>query len=192
MKKLILIGGGGHCKSCIDVIEQENKYKIAGILDTSDKIGQKIFDYEIVGTDNDIEKYVKEGSHFLITLGQITSADLRKNLYNRIIDCGGTPATIISPDAYVSKHAEIGQGTIIMHKAVVNAGAKIGNNCIINTSALVEHDCVVENDCHVAVGAVLAGGVTVGKESFIGANSVVVQTVSLPQRSFVKAGSLVK
>jgi FlaA1/EpsC-like NDP-sugar epimerase len=33
MKKIILIGGGGHSKSCIDVIENENKYKIVGIVD---------------------------------------------------------------------------------------------------------------------------------------------------------------
>ena len=31
--KIILIGGGGHCKSVIDVIEEENKYIIAGIVD---------------------------------------------------------------------------------------------------------------------------------------------------------------
>ena len=33
MKKIIVLGGGGHCKSCIDVIENENKYKIIGIVD---------------------------------------------------------------------------------------------------------------------------------------------------------------
>jgi len=31
--KILLIGGGGHCKSCIDVIEQECKFQIAGIAD---------------------------------------------------------------------------------------------------------------------------------------------------------------
>ncbi len=30
------MGGGGHCKSCIDVIEQEGKYKIAGIVDAKE------------------------------------------------------------------------------------------------------------------------------------------------------------
>ena len=28
MKEIILIGGGGHCKSVIDVIEQEGKFQI--------------------------------------------------------------------------------------------------------------------------------------------------------------------
>ena len=33
MDKLLLIGAGGHCQSCIEVIEQNNKYLIAGIVD---------------------------------------------------------------------------------------------------------------------------------------------------------------
>ena len=33
MDELIIIGSGGHALSCIDVIERENKYKIAGIID---------------------------------------------------------------------------------------------------------------------------------------------------------------
>jgi len=32
MKSLLLIGGGGHCRSCIDFIEEEGKYQIAGIV----------------------------------------------------------------------------------------------------------------------------------------------------------------
>jgi hypothetical protein len=42
MKKVFLIGGGGHCKSCIDVIENENKYKIKGIIDKKKKIFIKL------------------------------------------------------------------------------------------------------------------------------------------------------
>jgi hypothetical protein len=31
MDDIVLIGGGGHCKSVIDVIEQQGEYKIVGI-----------------------------------------------------------------------------------------------------------------------------------------------------------------
>ena len=192
MKKLILIGGGGHCKSCIDVIEQENKYEIIGILDTVDKVGQKVLDYKIIGTDDDIEKYVKQGAVFLITVGQIESADLRIKLFNKVKNYGGEFATIVSPFAYVSKHTNIDEGTIIMHGAIVNAGAKIGKNCIINTKSLIEHDCKIGDNCHVAVGAVLAGGVELKNDSFIGANATVAQYLHLPPKSFVKAGTLIK
>ena len=192
MKKLILIGGGGHCKSCIDVVESEGKYSIEGILDTEDKVGGKVLDCEIIGTDDDIEKFIKQGCEFLITLGQIKSAELRKKLYEKVKTAGGKFATVVSPDAYVSKYASTGEGTIIMNGVFVNAGAKIGNNCIINTKAVIEHDCKIADNCHIAIGAVLAGEVTVEKESFIGANATVVQGVTIQQKSFIKAGLLVK
>ena len=40
---LLLLGGGGHCKSCIEVIEAEANFTIAGILDAADKVGQDIY-----------------------------------------------------------------------------------------------------------------------------------------------------
>ena len=192
MQKLILIGGGGHCKSCIDVIEQENKYKIEGILDCSNRIGQMVLGYKIIGTDDDIEKYAKQEFEFLITIGQIQSPDIRIKLFEKIKSYNGKLAKIVSPLAYVSKHANIDLGTIIMHGAMVNAGAKIGKNCIINSKALIEHDCEIGDNCHIAIGATLAGEVIVEQNSFIGANSTLVQCLHLPPKSFIKAGTLVK
>ena len=55
-EKIILIGGGGHCKSCIDVIVQEGKYRIAGIVDLPEKLHQKILGYEIISTDDDMPR----------------------------------------------------------------------------------------------------------------------------------------
>ena len=50
-ENLILLGGGGHCKSCIDVIESTSLFKIAGILDPKEPKGLKILGYEILGDD---------------------------------------------------------------------------------------------------------------------------------------------
>lgn len=191
MHKIILIGGGGHCKSCIDVIEQEGKYKIAGIVDVPEKIHQKILGYEIIAADDDLPRLVIEYKNFLITLGQIKSPKKRIRLYNSLKELGFSIPRIISPSAYVSPHAKIGDGSIVMHQALVNAGAKIGANCIINTKALVEHDAIVEQHCHIATGAIVNGGAIIGAESFYGSAAVSKQYVSIPPRSFIKANSMV-
>lgn len=192
MKKLILIGGGGHCKSCIDVIEQQNIYSIIGILDKEDKVGQKVFDYEIIGTDDDIHKYVLLGYEFLITLGQIKTSNIRKMLFKKIKSLGGKLATIISPNAYISKYSSIEEGTIIMNGVIINANSKIGKICTINSKALIEHDCIIGDNCHISISAVIAGGVKIESDSFIGANATIVQGINVPSESFIKAGSLVK
>ncbi len=56
---LILIGGSGHCKSCIDVIEQEQRFQIAGIIALPEKTEQNILGYQIIGSDEDLEKITK-------------------------------------------------------------------------------------------------------------------------------------
>lgn len=191
MQKLILLGGGGHCKSCIDVIEQEGKYEIIGILDVEELVGQKVLGYEYIGTDADISKFVHDYS-FLITVGQIKTASIRQKLFSLLRKNSAQIATVISPRAYVSKHADIGEGTIIMHDTLVNAAASIGENCIINTKALIEHDAVIEDSCHISTSAVISGGVVVKGGSFFGSNAVSKEYVETSRNDFIKAGTTFK
>ena len=58
--EILLIGGGGHCKSVIDVIEQEDKYTIAGIIDKKELVGTKVLDYKVIGCDDDIINLIEK------------------------------------------------------------------------------------------------------------------------------------
>ena len=137
-RPLILIGGGGHCKSVIEVAESAG-YEIKGILDMPVEVGKEVLPgHKVIGTDDEIPQYVEE-CDFVITVGFIKNPALRIKLYNKVKAAGGRLATIIASTAHVSKYAELGEGTVIMHHAFVNAGAKIGDNCIINTFVNIEH-----------------------------------------------------
>ena len=189
-EKIVLIGGGGHCHSVIDVIELENKYKIIGIVDTKENIGKKILNYEIIACDDDLETIFKTCKNAIITIGQIKTSDLRIKLFDKLKDIGFNFPVIISPIAHVSKHSSISEGTVIMHHALVNANVKIGKNCIINSKALIEHDCTVGNNCHISTASVLNGGVIVKENSFFGSNATSKQSIEIS--GFIKAGSLAK
>jgi len=191
-KQIILIGGGGHCKACIDVIEADDKYEIAGILDKPENKGQRVLRYSVIGGDDLIGAAAKNYGNFLITLGQLKSSDRRRELFDKIKTLGGTTPVIISPRAYVSKYSDLEEGTIVMHNAVINAGAKIGRNCIINTGAIIEHDVVIEDNCHISTGAIVNGGVIVRKNTFFGSGAVSREYITIRSNSFIKAHSLVK
>lgn len=186
---LILIGGGGHCRSCIDVIESENRYAIVGILDQVEHVGETVSGYQIIGADSDIEKYAEMGYSFLITVGHIGNASLRKKLYQQVLKYRGLFATVISPRAYIAKNSSVGHGSIVMHDVLINTHSVIAENCIINSKALIEHDCSVLADCHISTSAVLNGGVTVGEGTFFGSNAVSKQGVKIKENSFIKANS---
>jgi len=188
--RLILVGGGGHCKSCIDVIEIEQRYKIHGILDQLPRVGEEVLGYPIIGTDAEISEYINQNFYFLVTVGQIKSSEPRRRLYDGLLARGAKLATVVSPRAYVSKHVNIGQGTIVMHDALVNAGAEIGNNCIINTKSLIEHDARIEDHCHVATAAVVNGGVRLKQGGFFGSNAVSQEYIESATNVFIKAGSV--
>lgn len=189
-EKIILVGGGGHCHSVIDVIEQENKYEIIGIVDTKENIGKKVLDYEIIACDDDLEELFKTCKNAVITIGHIKSNSLRVKLFEKLKKIGFNLPVIISPLAYVSKHSSIEEGTVVMHHALVNANAKIGKNCIINSKALIEHDCIVEDNCHISTASVLNGGVIVKENTFFGSNATSKQGSIID--GFIKAGSLVR
>ncbi len=185
----MLLGGGGHCRSCIDVIEKQQRYEVVGILDKADTVGLEVVGYRILGTDEDIPMYIPQGCAFLITFGQVKSSLARETLFTVLKDHGAILATVISPRAYVSKHASVGMGSIVMHDALINSGARVGKNCIVNTKALVEHDAVVEDHSHVSTAAVVNGGTIVRRGSFFGSNAVSKEYVETSPQDFIKMGS---
>jgi len=190
MKEILLVGGGGHCKSVIDVIEEEGKYKIAGIVDKKELIGQKVLGYEIIGCDDDLEELFQKYQYAVVTVGQIKSNHVRVKLFNTLKEIGYKLPIIVSPLAYVSKYAMVQDGTVILHYALVNADAKIGVNCIINTKSLIEHDVRIEDHCHISTATVINGGVIVKSDSFVGSNSTTKEYSKL--NGFIKAGGVAK
>lgn len=187
---ILLIGGGGHCKACIDVIEQAGKFQIFGIIDLPEKLHQLVLGHPVIGCDEDLPNLLKSCPNVLITLGQIKSPVRRMKLFNDLQQMGALFPVIQSPLAYISPHAQIADGTIVMHHALINAGARVGRNCIINTKTLVEHDAVIEDHCHISTGAIVNGGATIGCGSFVGSNSVSPEYTSTPRNSFIKANTL--
>lgn len=190
-RPLILIGGGGHCKSVIEVAESAG-YEIKGILDMPDEVGKEVLPgHKVIGTDDEIPQYVEE-CDFIITVGFIKNPALRIKLYNKVKAAGGRLATIIASTAHVSKYSELGEGTVIMHQAFVNAGAKIGDNCIINTFVNIEHDAEVGNHCHISTGTMVNGECKIGESCFIGSQSVCANCIEIASDIIVGAGSVVR
>jgi sugar O-acyltransferase (sialic acid O-acetyltransferase NeuD family) len=190
-EKIVLIGGGGHCNSVIDVIELENKYEIIGIVDDNESlIGKDILGYKVIGTDKDLPNIFESCKNAVITVGQITLESVRVKIFQQLKEIGFQLPVIVSPLAYISRSSNIGEGTVIMHHSLLNSNSKVGANCIINTKALIEHDAVVGDNCHISTGAILNGGTVVKDNTFFGSNAVSKQLAVVS--GFVKAGSIAK
>jgi sugar O-acyltransferase (sialic acid O-acetyltransferase NeuD family) len=190
-ENIILIGAGGHALSCIDVIEQENKYNIHGLVGLKDEVGKKISGYDVIATQDELVNLSKDFRYAFITIGQIKNVKLRIDLYESVFNTGFKIPSIISPQSYISRTAQIGSGTIIMNGVIINSDVRIGNNCIINSKALIEHGTQVADHCHISTGAILNGDCIVESKSFVGSGAIVKHGITIKAGSFVNMGKII-
>lgn len=190
--QILLIGAGGHANACIDVIEQQDRYRIAGLVGAPAELHARRLGYSVIATDADLPKLAAEFEYALVAVGQIRSPETRMRLYRQAVELGFQLPVIIAPTAYVSRHAMIGSGSIVMHGAIVNAQARVGVNCIVNTRALLEHDVMIGDHCHISTGAILNGNVSVGAGSFVGSGSILKEGVTLGTGCVIGMGLAVR
>ena len=190
-ESILLVGAGGHAKACIDVIEQEGRFIVKGLVGLPREVGSQILGYPVLGVDEDLPTLLGECANALISVGQIKTPKPRISLFDLTQQNSCTLPVIVSPHAYVSPHSTLGAGTIVMHGAVVNAGAVVGRNCIINSLSLIEHNVVIADHCHIATAAIINSGVCIGAGTFIGSNSSVRQCVNIGERCLIGMGQQV-
>ena len=189
-KKIVLIGGGGHCKVVISILKKLDTFEIVGIVDNY-KSESFISGIKIVGTDDDLRDIYKSGIHnALITVGSIKDNTKRYRLFKMAREIGYNFPIIISPEAIVDKSVRVDEGTVIMPGCIVNIDSSIGKNCIINTGAIIEHDCKIGNHCHITPGVHISGAVNIGELSFIGIGSTIIQEIKVGKNVTIGAGSV--
>lgn len=186
---IVIIGGGGHAKACIDVVQSTGLYNIVGYVDEEPKLDTN-FNINYLGTDDILDKYITDCS-FLIGIGQIKNPQPRTNMFEQMLKKGARFPAIVSPSAYVSKYAKIGAGTIIMHGAILQVNVKVGNNCIINDRAVLEHDVNVGDYCHISTSTTINGGVEIGASTFIGSGSTIKNGVHICKNVIIGMGAIV-
>jgi sugar O-acyltransferase (sialic acid O-acetyltransferase NeuD family) len=186
-KKIILIGGGSHSNSCIDVINYNEDYKVDYIVDL-----KKINSLHKTILESQLNINKLQGSNALISIGQLKNGDLRGNVFSKYKNYGCYFPPIISKNSYFSKSSNIDEGTIIMHRVVINGNVSIGKNCIINSGCVIEHDTIIEDNVHIAPAAVILGGCTIKKNSFVGSNSTVKQNSLVGENSIISANQYYK
>lgn len=191
-KNLLLVGGGGHCKTVIEAIESTASYDNIGIIDIKSNVGNNILGYPIVGHDADLIRLRDKGyREAFVSMGSIGMSQKRIELFEVLKKLSFLVPSIIDRSANVSRYSTLSDGILIGKNVIINAGCRIGKGAILNTGCIVEHDCVVGDFVHIAPGTVLSGNVTIGNGSHIGANSVVRQNIKIGEGTIIGVGSVV-
>lgn len=191
MKKIVLIGAGGHCKVIIDIIKSTNEYEIAGVTDDMQK-QDNVLDIPIIGNDDILGQLYQSGVNYaFICVGALNNINLRNSIYKKLKLIGFKVPVLIHKNSIVSEFVHIGDGTCVMPGAIINAGCQIGINCIINSGCVVEHDCTIGDNSHISPNVSLAGGVNIGCNTHVGIGSSIIQNISLGNNVTIGAGAVV-
>ncbi len=189
MKKIIILGSGGHAASLIDLIETTKKFDILGIVCDKKKIGKFFLGYKVLGSDNYLKKIKSKKPYLALGFSLYNDLKLYKKKYLEFKKLGFSYHNIISPFAYVSKRAKLGEGTNIFHGAIVNSECIIGNGVTINSNTLIEHNVEIDSFCHISTGCILNGGIKIKSKTFIGSSTVIKENIKIKKKKFIKMGS---
>lgn len=192
MKKLLLVGSGGHCKSILDCLRFSCEYGEVGIVSNDIPQASLFCGKEVVGADADLSRLFQGGFQYaFVAVGSVGDVSMRVRLENLVKSIGFSLPCIIDPTSAIASDVVLGDGVFIGKNAVANAHSLLGDCCILNTGCIVEHDCTVGAFTHISPGAVLCGNVAVGCNSHIGANATVLQGLTIGNHAIVGAGSVV-
>lgn len=190
--KLLLVGGGGHCKSVLDTLLEQNTYTDIAIADDNIEPQTRVMGVPVIGNCDDLHQYFLSGfEQAFITIGSIGNPQLRVDIFTRLVDMGFHIPNIFDKTSTVSGFASLGRGIFAGKNSVINAAAQVGDGAIINTSVIVEHDCFVGAFAHISSGTVLCGNVHIGERTHIGANSVIKQGLMIGADAMIGMGSVV-
>ena len=193
MKKidLIGIGAGGHTKVLIDIINDNNKFNILGLISSKNNINI-INNIDIIGSDEDLVKFYKKGVRdVFIGIGSIEDTKKNKLIYDNLIKIGFNIISVIHNTAIISNSASLMSGVKVMAGSIINPETVIGNNCIINTGSIIEHDCCLKDHVQIGPGSYVAGNVIIGEGSIIGIGAKIIQGITIGEYSMVAAGAVV-
>ncbi len=187
MKKLAVIGAGGHGKVVADTASLLGWSEIL-FFDAAWPQKVVVGPWQIVGTPESLFNRAAEFDGAIVAIGDNqTRLKIFADSKNSSLDL----ITLKHPKSVVSSIATVGPGSVVFAGVIINVGTVLGKCVIVNTGAIVDHDCVLENGVHIAPGARLSGNVHVGPGTWVGVGACVKQGIKIGANVTVGAGAVV-
>lgn len=187
MTNIYLLGGGGHCKQVIDILEKNDNFKIIGIFDDFKTKDDNFYGYKIIDKIENVDLYMNNNIKLFCAIGDNKLRELIYNKFNKynFINC-------ISQKSNISKSVIIfGTNNYIGDFTNILSDTTIGSNNIINTNSNIAHDVIIKDNNHICPSSVLGGSVVVGSNNLIGANATINPKTVIGNNSIIGSGSVI-
>ena len=173
MRELVIVGGGGHGRETLDIVEAINAveptWAFAGFVDDGEIIADRLErrDASLLGTT---EILADTDLHYVVGIG---SPAVRAKLDEQLTAWGRTAATLIHPAATLASDNRISDGVLLAAGARVTTNVTLGRHVHLNVNAVVSHDCVVGDYTTLSPGSLVNGDVQIGTGVFLGTGAII-------------------
>ena len=185
IQNIVIIGGGGHSKVVVDIINTQthSNYNIIGYFDDDKK--KDLCNIPYLGEIKNIKNCESENYH-IIAIGNIRIRRQIYKQYNKL-----RYISLVHHKSIVSQDAIIEEGTVICAGAIVQPKVKIGKCCIINTNSNIDHESIICDFVNINPSATLCGNVLIGKNTIVGANATIIEKIKIGKCNIIGAGSVI-
>jgi sugar O-acyltransferase (sialic acid O-acetyltransferase NeuD family) len=191
-EKLVIIGDSAFAEVAYEYFTFDSDFEVVGFAVEREYITrERLFDLPIVPFE-DLENQFTPAEHkFFVATVYTQMNRLRARLYNEAKTKGYSPASYISPRAFVWRNCQIGEHCFIFENNVIQPFVKIGNNVILWSGNHIGHHSTIKDHCFVSSHVVVSGFVVIGERCFMGVNSTVSNNTTIGDNCLVGAGAVV-
>lgn len=192
MKKLILIGAGGHAAELRDYIRHNNQRPERESIDVLGYIDDNPSTYEHYGFEEPFlgsiqEHIVREDCEYLMAIANLK---FRKPIIEEFIVNGAKLTGFIHPTAIISPSSQIDPTVVISHNASVGPKVKIGRFNMLNSRCTIGHDTQIGEFNFISPQVALSGNTQVGNGNLIGTNAATIPGVTIGDDNIIGAGTI--
>ena len=191
MRELVIVGGGGHGRETLDIVEAINAveptWAFAGFVDDGEVIADRLErrDASLLGTTKIL---ADTDPRYVIGIG---SPAVRAKLDEQLTAWGRTAATLIHPAATLASDNRISDGVLLAAGARVTTNVTLGRHVHLNVNAVVSHDCVVGDYTTLSPGALVNGDVRLAEGVFLGTGAIITPGITIGDHAVIGAGAVV-
>ena len=187
MTSLLILGTSTFAVEVADVVSETPGFEVSAFVENLDRTRTAGFLEELpVVWIDDIATYC--GSHMaLCGLGTTR----RSAFIEQAVSVGMSFATVVHPNARVSRRSSVGEGSVVSVAVVVAAHTRIGRHVIINRGSLIGHHADIGDFTSVMSGSNIGGNCRIGEGVYIGMGSVILNNLTIGANSVVGAGAVV-
>jgi sugar O-acyltransferase (sialic acid O-acetyltransferase NeuD family) len=190
MKKVIIIGAGGHSAE-IDDYFQYAKNSNAGfdlVLDgfiDDNPASYTSYDFTAPFMGDINSHNVQEGSFYIMGIANLK---YRRPIIERFLKQGAIFTSFIHPDSYISPSSKIGKGVVIAPGVNIGPKVIVGDFTLINSRSSIGHDTTLGRYNFICPNVCFSGFSAIGDENLFGINSATIPGIKVGNRNKVAAG----